>query len=277
MSSSDTCRFIAPTMQTAWPPPSPHATPPWAPPTAGAFYPGKPAHPTFPLHVAVGAVVTLGASLLVGRSVLRALIHLDWPIAVYIALSAVLSYGPVLAWCVLATRRVSGDPWRQRLGLSFLRVDFGWAPVTWLATFGVQIVVGLIVVGTRIPFESNTDGLDGSSNRTYLLSLLVLAVVAAPIVEEIAFRAVVLRGLLSRFSPVAAIGIQAVLFGLAHADPVRGLGNIGLVIITGAIGASFGAAAYWFRRIGITIAVHAMVNGLALALVLSGVLDNAGS
>lgn len=265
-------------MQTTWPPPSPPiASSPWAPPTAGALYPGKPAHPTFPLHVAVGAIVTLGLSLLVGRSVLRALVHLDWPIAVYIALSAVLSYGPVLAWCVLATRRVSDQPWRRRLGLSFLRVDFGWVPVTWLGTFGVQIVVGLIVIGTRIPFESNTEGLDGSSNRTYLLSLLVLAVVAAPIVEEITFRAVVLRGLLSRFGPVAAIGIQAVLFGLAHADPVRGVDNIGLVIITGSIGASFGAAAYWFRRIGVTIAVHAIVNGLALALVLSGVLDNAGS
>ena len=184
----------------------------------------------------------------------------------------------MLTWCIVATRRVSDAPWKDRLGLHFRKVDFGWAPVVWVATFVVQIVVGLIIIATGIPFTSNTEDLDNlSSNRTYVLSLLVLAVVAAPIAEEITFRAVVLRGLLSRLGPVAAIAGQAVLFGVAHIDPVRGIGNIGLALVTAAVGASFGAAAYWFRRIGITIAAHAIANSLALTLALSGALDNAAS
>jgi membrane protease YdiL (CAAX protease family) len=225
------------------------------------------------VFIAVGAVLTLGISLVISRLVLHAVVGEGWPIVVYVTLSALLGYGPVLTWCVLATRRVSDDPWRERLGLEFRRVDLGWAPVVYAATFGVQMVIGVIIVATRIPITSNVESFDVSENRTYALSLLVLAVVAAPIAEEVTFRCVVLRGLLSRIGPVPAIAVQGVLFGCAHFDPIRGVGNIGLVMVTAGIGASFGAAAYWMRRISITIGAHAILNAIALTLVLSGVAE----
>jgi hypothetical protein len=106
-----------------------------------------------------------------------------------------------------------------------------------------------------------------------VVSLLVTAVIAAPFVEEIVFRGVVLRGLLSRMSAVPAVLLQGVLFGLAHIDPVRGTGNVGLVAILSGVGVAFGIAAYLFRRIGPTIVAHAVFNAVVLAIVLTGVID----
>jgi len=254
-----------------WGPPSP-----WAPPVP--YQPTvAPPHPTYPLWVGIGAVLTLAGSLTFARWLLDQLVDQEWPIAAYVALSAVIGYGPVLTWCVVATRRVRDEPWQQRFGLTFRPVDLGWGPLVWIATFGVQIVVAMIILATRIPIRSNLEGIeDGTWNRTYVVSLLLLAVIAAPIVEEIAFRAVLLRSLLSKCAPVLAIGVQAVLFGLAHIDPVRGIDNIGIAMVTGAIGASFGAAAYWLRRIPPTMIAHAIINALALTLVLTGAVDPSG-
>ena len=55
------------------------------------------------------------------------------------------------------------------------------------------------------------------------------------------FRRVMLRGLLSR-SAVATIGIQGALFGMAHFDPIRGMGNIGLIMVLAGVGCTLGGA-----------------------------------
>ena len=104
----------------------------------------------------------------------------------------------------------------------------------------------------------------------YVISLLVLAVVAAPIAEEIVFRGVVLRGLLSRNRVAIAVALQAVLFGAAHFDPVRGTGNIGLIMVLSSVGAVLGGAAFLVRRLAPTMIAHAILNGVAMAIALSG-------
>jgi membrane protease YdiL (CAAX protease family) len=102
------------------------------------------------------------------------------------------------------------------------------------------------------------------------VSLLVLAVVAAPIAEEIVFRGVVLRGLLSRTRAAVAVGLQGILFGLAHFDPIRGTGNIGLILVLSSVGCVLGGAAFLLRRIAPTMIAHAILNGVAMAIALSG-------
>ena len=62
---------------------------------------------------------------------------------------------------------------------------------------------------------------------------------------------------------------QGALFGLAHVDPARGAGNIGLVLILGGVGVVFGGAAYLLRRIGPTMLAHAIFNGVVMAVVLT--------
>lgn len=243
----------------------------WTPHIARRLRPPRPPHPTLPIGVAVGALVMTTVSLLVSRVVLDALTRFELPIPVYVVIAGLIGYGPVLVWAWWALRR-RGSSLPPSAGLHLRAADVGWGPLTWLCCLATQITVGIVVVVTRIPIESNTEGVaDGAVDRGYVISLLVLAVIAAPIVEEIVFRGLVLRGLLSRMGAVPAIAIQAVLFGVAHVDPVRGVGNIGLALVLGSVGATLGAAAYLFRRIGPSILAHGILNAVALTLVLSGV------
>jgi membrane protease YdiL (CAAX protease family) len=127
-----------------------------------------------------------------------------------------------------------------------------------------------IVTALNIPLTSNTEGIgELHLDRTYVISILVTAVVAAPIVEETVFRGLILPGLLSRMPWVAAVLLQGVLFGAAHFDPARGLGNVGLVMILSAVGIIFGGAAYLLRRIGPTMLAHAILNAVVLTVVLT--------
>jgi hypothetical protein len=223
-----------------------------------------------PLQVAVGAVAVLIISLLVSRYLLEALIGFEWPIAVYALISIVVGYGPSVVWCLYASRRWGTGRAATDLGLRFRWSDAGWGPIAWLTALGCEVVVLIVVELTGIPLVGNTEGIgELDLDRTYVISLLVTAVVAAPVVEEMVFRGLMLRGLRSRMGAVLAVAVQAVLFGLAHVDPLRGTGNIGLVLVLAAVGVAFGGTAYLLRRIGPTIIAHAIFNGVVMAVVLT--------
>jgi hypothetical protein len=239
-----------------------HVAAPAPPPTAP--------HPTLPLRAAVVALVILSASLIGGRLLLDALVGLGWPIAVYVAINVAVGYGPSVWWCWYAAGRWgSGDRWRA-LGIRFRWSDAGWGPLVWLAAVGGEVVVATIITLTGIPLTSNTEGLqDLDIDRTYVIALLVSAVIAAPLVEEAVFRGLVLRGFLSRMHWVWAVLLQGVLFGVAHVDPERGTGNIGLAMVLAAVGIVLGGAAFLLRRIGPTIIAHAILNAVVLTVVLT--------
>ena len=210
-------------------------------------------------------------SLIAGRYLLKAISSYDWPIAVYVTILAIIGYAPALAWCWYASQRWGTGHFRADVGLSARWVDAGWGPLTWGACLLTQLVVALIVVALKIPFTSNVrDVSDLHNDRGYVVSLLVLAVVAAPICEEIVFRGVILRGLLSRHRAAVAIGLQGALFGMAHFDPIRGTGNIGLILVLASVGCTLGGAAYLRRRLAPTMIAHAILNGIAMAIALSG-------
>jgi membrane protease YdiL (CAAX protease family) len=210
-------------------------------------------------------------SLIVSRYALDGVVRFHWPIAVYVFLTGLIGYGPVVAYCFWGSKRWGRGSFRDDSGLYFRVVDIGWGPVTWLCCLGAEIVVGTLIYATHIPITSNVEDVhDIAADRGYVIALLILAVVAAPIVEEIVFRGVVLRGLLEHMGPTGAVTVQACVFGMAHFDPVRGTGNIGLIMVLSGVGAALGGAAYLFRRIGPTIIAHAILNAIAMAVALSG-------
>jgi membrane protease YdiL (CAAX protease family) len=106
-----------------------------------------------------------------------------------------------------------------------------------------------------------------------VVALVISAVVAAPVVEEMVFRGVVMRGLRSIWPIAVVLPVQGVLFGAAHVDPVRGAGNIGLVIVLSGVGVAFGVGAHLLRRIGPAIVAHAIFNGVVLVILLTGLAD----
>ncbi|MFW2336361.1 type II CAAX prenyl endopeptidase Rce1 family protein [Ilumatobacter sp.] len=234
-------------------------------------------HPSLPLGAAIGALVVLVASLLVGKTLVDWLVRYDWPLIVYVFVLALVGYGPSLAWGAYVRHRWGSQQLRS-LGMRFRWIDLAWGPVTWIAAIGAQIVLAAVVLVFDIPLSSNVDSAaELDADRAYLVATLATAVIAAPFIEELVFRGLVLRGLLSRLGPVVAIVLQGVLFGVAHVDPVRGSGNIGLALVLSGVGVVFGVSAYLTRRLGPTVIAHAIFNGVVLAIVLSGVLDDVDS
>ena len=225
------------------------------------------AHPTLPLVAALGGLVVTAAALVGSRFALIALGRFEFPVVVYVALSVIFGYGPMLAYCIWAAHRWGTGRLRDSLGFRARWVDAGWGPVAWLATYCATIPVALIVTAVKIPMKSNTEGLEGlDAERGVLIAMMIAAIVAAPFVEELLFRGVVLRGFLSVMPPWLALGTQAVVFGSAHFDPSRGIGNIGLVMVLSAAGAVFGGAAYLARRLAPSIIAHGLMNTVAMLI-----------
>ena len=250
------------------------ALPPPIPGTAAGRPAPAPAarRPTLPLTAGVGAIGVLSLSLLVSKYVLDALVDFGWPVAVYVGILALVGYGPSLWWCRFASRRWATGDLGADIGLTPRLSDLGWGPVIWVAAVAAQVMVGAVIVAFDVPLVGNTEGIDEfPADRTYVVSLVIAAVIAAPVVEEMVFRGVVMRALHSRLPIAAVIVAQGLLFGIAHLDPVRGVGNIGLVLVLSGVGVVFGVATSLLGRIGPSIVAHAIFNGAVLLLVLTGV------
>ncbi len=229
---------------------------------------------TLPVVAAIGAIVVLTTSLFASKYLLDAVVDLGWPVAVYVGLLATVGYGPSVWWCWYASRRWATGRLGPDIGLDPRWADLGWGPVVWLGALGAQLAAASIVIALGLPIASNTDAIsDVDIDRTYVVSIVITAVIAAPVVEEMVFRGVVMRGLRSRLHIVAVVILQGILFGAAHVDPVRGAGNVGLVIVLSSVGIAFGVATALLRRLGPAIVAHALFNGVVLLVVLTGVAD----
>jgi membrane protease YdiL (CAAX protease family) len=93
------------------------------------------------------------------------------------------------------------------------------------------------------------------SSEGNLVARIFLLVIVAPVTEELLFRGVILRGLLSRYRPAVAVLLAAFLFAAVHMNPWQFFSAFWL-------GVAFG---WFFLRTGsvkICIVAHAMSNGL---------------
>jgi len=92
--------------------------------------------------------------------------------------------------------------------------------------------------------------------------LAIVVVVGAPVVEELFFRGLVLRSLQRRFGDVWAVVGSAMLFGVAHFEPLQLPALVGLGVVLGVM-------AVYNKRLGPSIFAHAgfnLVTMIALAL-----------
>jgi uncharacterized protein len=86
----------------------------------------------------------------------------------------------------------------------------------------LALVVLLERIGNIIPMSDAVRKIFGRMFRTDFISIINM-VIAAPILEEIFCRGIILRGLLKNYSPYKAILISAVFFGLVHLNPWQAL------------------------------------------------------
>ena len=93
------------------------------------------------------------------------------------------------------------------------------------------------------------------------IALTIVVVVGAPVVEELFFRGLVLRSLQRRFGDTWAVVGSAVVFGVAHFEPLQLPALVALGVILGVMAVST-------KRLGPSIFAHAgfnLVTMIALA------------
>ena len=85
-------------------------------------------------------------------------------------------------------------------------------------------------------------------------TLILLAVIMAPVFEEIVFRGIIMKGLLNKgMKPKTAIIISAVVFGLVHANPWQFVGAV-------LLGSVLGLVYYKTKSLLLPILLHAFNN-----------------
>ena len=180
-----------------------------------------------------------------------------------LAAGALTLYGILLAFCWYVRRRLgTARGMRFDFGLTFKPSDLPWGfLVSVIGRFAAGIVLLPLffldedyVSPDRSAFEGVGDGVAG------LVAITIVAVVLAPVFEELFFRGVLQRSLDSVLPPWAAIAIASVLFGLAHLSLDLGPANVGVVMAISAAGAVLGITAHLTRRLGRAIAAHALFN-----------------
>jgi membrane protease YdiL (CAAX protease family) len=175
-------------------------------------------------------------------------------------------------WLVLG-----GVPWwvSQRKGSRSLRADFGlrFRPrdigIGLAAGVGAQIALGFVLIPVYDLLGIDTDKVgetaktlaDRADGVVGLVSLFLVAVLGAAVLEELFYRGLLLGALRKRWGDGVSIAASALIFGAMHFQPVD---TIALTL--------FGAVLGWLRvrydRLGPAVCAHLAFNLTAfLALV----------
>ncbi len=102
--------------------------------------------------------------------------------------------------------------------------------------------------------------------------VFVFMVIIAPIIEELVFRGLILRGFIKRYKPVNAILYSAILFGIVHGNPI-------LMLWGFILGLLLGWLFYLTRSLVPCILTHAVSNFSAIAtyyILVHGQSENGG-
>ncbi|MGH9182125.1 MAG: CPBP family glutamic-type intramembrane protease, partial [Acidimicrobiales bacterium] len=197
----------------------------------------------WPRHVAASAV-GVGVTAVVLGAVMAPVAegHGAGPVA-SLSLVAAILYGILLAYCSVVGRYYGSERGlRFDFGLTFSIRDLGWGLVLSLGARLVAVVatlpLALVDEDLVAPDTTAFDGFDRSIGL--LVALSVVAVLLAPVLEELFFRGVVQRSLEAATGPVAAVAVASALFGLAHLGLDLGPANVGVVVATGSAGVVLG-------------------------------------
>ena len=218
---------------------------------------------------AVAALLCVPVVLLVSGLVLALLPDVPGSVGV---VAGTLLLGLAAAGVAQRPARQSGGAERA-LGFDLPEWTDAGRMVGWALLLLVAQALALYLVSAAIPRlrgveASNTDFLEGVS-PTALVLIILAAVLLAPVIEELLFRGVVLRGLMLRLGFWPAAALSSTFFGLFHATGT-GIEAVPVMVATGVFGLGLCLLVRRTGRLGPAIGVHALRNALAVAAVVLG-------
>jgi membrane protease YdiL (CAAX protease family) len=233
------------------------------PPETRADLPGRAA------LVAGGGLVT-GIALALGLALLASLLPVRTKAPQLVAGQLGLWTG-LLGACVIASRRwgtgrVLADLGLRVEGLADVLRGFVISLIGRVAA--VFVIVPLLLINRR--FLGSNLGPFRATQRDHaaLVVLTVIAVIGAPIVEELFFRGLLLRSLQHSLGAPLAVATQAVVFGLCHANPIYGLRNVSVIAVITMLGVVLGMTANHYRRLGPGAMAHGFFNLVSTLVVI---------
>jgi uncharacterized protein len=173
-----------------------------------------------------------------------------------------LTYGWMLVFPLLiARRRLARWPRLPAPRILFVEALIAApAAVLFLANTVLTPLLLVRLFGQKELPPSPFDPFVHSPDRLEVLSFRIMAVMVAPVVEEVFFRGMLYNALRQKLYLIVAILLQAVVFGLYHPFGVV----FSSTIAFGALGV---AAVYeWRKTLVATVLLHTFVNGIALVL-----------
>jgi CAAX protease family protein len=178
----------------------------------------------------------------------------------------------IIGWLALVARRKGTGSLRRDFGLTLHPARGSWFDdVPWFfAGVGLQIVA-LVPIGLLNAIYGHTAKQDVVKTADHALGwqipvIAVAVVVLAPVTEELLFRGTLLRSLLRKISPDAAVFVAAGAFGLVHilGDPsVGSLVALPAIVLLGVVS---GYQAAKTGNLSRSILLHMGFNALSAVL-----------
>jgi membrane protease YdiL (CAAX protease family) len=169
-------------------------------------------------------------------------------------------------------RGVRGDAWRRGFGWTrgrgvFREMISGVAAYVAglpLIGIGIVIVVFLQKLTQTHPYHPIATETGDKGGLAAAINLLLIAAVAAPVIEETFFRGALFHPLRTRWSWVMAALISSLIFAGVHPQGMTGVPVLGTIAIV------FCAMREWRSSIIASMTAHALNNGTLVLLLLIG-------
>jgi len=189
--------------------------------------------------------------------ILNKFIGMEAAMLIYYLLAFGISF-----WIVNSIRKIETGVSTFNLKIENYRI------IPFIIVVAIALLLGVITpISGLIPMpEIFQKAFLGMAKQNGVLSLLLM-VIAAPILEELLFRGVILDGLLKKYSPVKSILISSTIFGLAHLNPWQ-------FVAAFVIGIFAGWIYYKSRSLSLTIIIHASVNSFGYIMRYFGDFDS---
>lgn len=174
--------------------------------------------------------------------------------------TALSTLGQFGTWfgCVVLVARMKGTSARHDFGLRVRPRDW------WVVFAGVGVFLAATVLIAPLVHFANAhqqvvNDLDNASGAK-LAVFAVVAVIIAPICEELLFRGLLLQSLRRRMPPEAAVIVQALFFALAHPMLSPTVGDVAVVPALFLLGAISGVVAVRRGDLSASIFLHMGFN-----------------
>ncbi|MCK9625160.1 MAG: CPBP family intramembrane metalloprotease [Bacteroidales bacterium] len=175
------------------------------------------------------------------------------------SVSYVLMMLPLFLWMYF----MANMSWRRKeVSIKLNAPDFGkMNPILFFVVIGACVFPLGILTEPLTSFIPMPDSIKAIFEKAFYgsntLDTFVSACLLAPLCEEFLCRGIILRGLLTRMSPVKAICWSAAIFAIIHLNPWQAIPAF-------VLGCFFGWIYYRTRSIWATIFLHFVNNGFAI-------------